>query len=63
MLSPEGKKSKRKRNKKKRGKVLGGQQTTPPSVAIASLFYNGQYPEGEIVEHVTNNDNLQRTTT
>ncbi|KAL8786831.1 MAG: hypothetical protein Q9213_002568 [Squamulea squamosa] len=65
MLSPEGKKSKRKRNmkKKKKSKVLGGQQTAPPRIALASLFLNEQYPEGEIVEHVINNDNLQRTTT
>lgn len=61
MLTPEGKKKKRKRNKKKKGKALDGQQTTPPRIALSNLFHD-RYPEGEIVEYVTDNDNLQRTT-
>lgn len=61
-LTPEGKKKKRKSNKKKKKKALGGQQTTPPRVALANLFHDQRYPEGEIVDYATNNDNLQRTT-
>lgn len=61
-LTPEGKKKKRKNNKKKTRKVLGGQQTTSPRVALANLFHNQRYPEGEVVEHVTDNDSLRRTT-
>ena len=61
-LTPEGKKKKRKSNKKKKKKALGGQQTTPPRVALANLFHHQRYPEGEIVEYVTDNDNLRRTT-
>lgn len=56
------KKKKRKSNKKKKRKALGGQQTTPPRVALANLFHDQRYPEGEIVEYVTDNDNLRRTT-
>jgi methionyl aminopeptidase len=61
-LTPEGRKKKRKSNKKKKRKALGGQQMTPPRVALANLFHDQRYPEGEIVEYVTNNDNLRRTT-
>ena len=60
-LSLEGKKKKRKNNKKKK-KVLSEQQTTPPRVALAKIFHDERYPDGEIVQYVTNNDNLQRTT-
>ncbi|KAL2019415.1 hypothetical protein VTK56DRAFT_9706 [Thermocarpiscus australiensis] len=56
------KKRKRKSNKKKKKKALSGQQTTPPRVALDDLFPNQRYPEGEIVEHATQNDNLRRTT-
>lgn len=56
------KKKKRKSNKKKKRKALGGQQTTPPRVALANLFHDQPYPEGEVVEYVTDNDNLRRTT-
>ncbi|ERF70570.1 Methionine aminopeptidase 2 [Endocarpon pusillum Z07020] len=56
------KKKKRKSNKKKKRKALGGQQTIPPRVALANLFHDQRYPEGKIVEYVTNNDNLRRTT-
>ncbi|KAF2243457.1 methionine aminopeptidase 2-like protein [Trematosphaeria pertusa] len=55
------KKKKRKSNKKKKKKVPG-QQSTPPRVALANLFADQRYPEGEIVEYVTANDNLRRTT-
>lgn len=58
----KGKKKKRKSNKKKKSKALGGQQTSPPRVALANLFPNQRYPEGEIVEYVNDNDNLRRTT-
>ena len=61
-LTPEGKKKKRKSNKKKKRKALGGQQTTPPRVALANLFHDQRYPEGEIIEYITDNDNLRRTT-
>jgi methionyl aminopeptidase len=61
-LTREGKKKKRKSNKKKKKKALGGQQTAPPRVPLAHLFHDQQYPEGEIVEYVTNHDNLRRTT-
>ncbi|KMU76260.1 methionine aminopeptidase 2 [Coccidioides immitis RMSCC 3703] len=40
----------------------GAQQTTPPRVALANLFHDQRYPEGEIVEYVSDNDNLRRTT-
>ena len=62
MLSPEGKKKNRKSSKKKKRKIVGRQQTTPPRVALANLFHDQRYPEGEIVEYVTDNDNLRRTT-
>lgn len=61
-LTLEGKKKKRKTNKKKKKKPLGGQQTTPPRVAIASIFADERYPEGEIVQYEPDNDNLLRTT-
>lgn len=61
-LTPKGGKKKRKRNKKKKSKALHDQQTTPPRVALADLFQDQRYPEGEIVEYASRNDNLQRTT-
>ncbi|KAK5099563.1 hypothetical protein LTR24_001222 [Lithohypha guttulata] len=57
-----GKKRKRKSNKRKKKKAPNGQQTTPPRVALTSLFNNDRYPDGEIVEYGTNDNNLQRTT-
>ncbi|KAF2638397.1 methionine aminopeptidase 2-like protein [Massarina eburnea CBS 473.64] len=60
--STEGKKKKRKRNKTKKNKKAPVQQTTPPRVAIASVFPNKNYPEGEIVGYVSKDENLQRTT-
>lgn len=38
------------------------QQTTPPRVALADLFQDHRYPEGEIAEYANRNDNLERTT-
>lgn len=61
-LIAEGKKKKRKSNKKKKGKALGGHQTTPPRVALANIFHDQRYPEGEIAEYMTDNYNLRRTT-
>jgi methionyl aminopeptidase len=42
--------------------MVAGQQTAPPRVALANLFHDQPYPEGELVEYVIKNDNLQRTT-
>lgn len=56
-----GKKKKRKSNKKKK-KAPVAQQTTPPRVALVNLFHEHQYPEGELVEYATRDENLQRTT-
>ena len=61
-LSLEGKKKKRKSKKKKKSKALRGQQTSLPRVALNILFPDQRYPEGEIVEYATANNNLQRTT-
>lgn len=64
--NPEGKKRKRKNNRKKKKKTAsGGQpsvQSVPPRVAIANLFQDEKYPEGQIVEYADKDDNLQRTT-
>ena len=38
------------------------QQTTPPRVALADLYPDQRYPEGQIVEYAPRDDNLQRTT-
>lgn len=61
-LIPVGKKKKRKSNKKKKKKVSAGKQTAPPTVALANLFQDQHYPQGEIVEYVAESNNLQRTT-
>lgn len=45
----DGEKKKKKKKKKKGGSAK--QQTDPPSVAIAELFPDGNFPEGEILEH------------
>ncbi|KAL4775476.1 methionine aminopeptidase [Aspergillus nidulans var. acristatus] len=52
------KKKKRKSKKKKKGGAKV--QSSPPRVPVSSLFANGQYPEGEIVEY--KNENSYRTT-
>jgi len=56
--SKANKKKKRKGSKKK---TKPSQQTSPPRVALAELYPNEQYPQGEIVEYAERN--LQRTTT
>jgi methionyl aminopeptidase len=55
-------KKKKKKKPKKKSKKKGGAkvQSEPPRVPVSSLFPNGQYPEGEIVEYL--NDNAYRTT-
>ncbi|KAI9785736.1 MAG: Methionine aminopeptidase 2 [Geoglossum umbratile] len=53
------KKKKKRKPKKKKG-APPKSQTSPPRVLVSSLFPNGQYPEGEIVEY--KNDNAYRTT-
>ncbi|ORY01445.1 methionine aminopeptidase 2-like protein [Clohesyomyces aquaticus] len=57
-------KKKRKRNKKKKPATSAQQQTSPPRVALAALFPDQRYPEGEIVEYagLARDDRLQRTT-
>ncbi|CAI6339453.1 unnamed protein product [Periconia digitata] len=62
-VSPELKKKKRKRNKsnKKKKDASAQQQTAPPRTALATLFRDGKYPEGEIVDYVGRDENLQRT--
>ena len=36
--------------------ALTVKQTDPPSIAIKDLFPDGNYPEGEIMEHPTDQD-------
>lgn len=62
ILTTIGKKKPRKRSKKKKTKAAETQQTSPPRVVLDRLFPSQQYPEGEIVEYATSNDNRQRTT-
>lgn len=56
------KKKKKKKNKSKskgksgETKVVDGQQTNPPSIPIAKLYPDGNYPEGEIQMHPTFTD-------
>jgi len=46
--------AKKKKNKKKKA---GKTQTDPPSLPIVDLFPNGNFPEGQIMEHpIANND-------
>ncbi|XP_055684985.1 methionine aminopeptidase 2 [Lutzomyia longipalpis] len=47
----DGEKKKKKKNKSKKGGANG--QTDPPSVPIAKLFLDGNFPEGEIMHHPT----------
>ncbi|XP_026328259.1 methionine aminopeptidase 2 [Hyposmocoma kahamanoa] len=46
----EEKKKKKKKNKSK-GKGPSKQQSNPPTIPIAELFPDGNYPEGQIMEH------------
>lgn len=63
LLKVTGKKKKRRNNKKKKkSKAPAKQQTSPPSIALADLFRDQQYPQGEITEYDSVNENLQRTT-
>jgi methionyl aminopeptidase len=57
-----GNKKKRNRNRKKNKKPTSGQQTVPPRVALADIFHDQPYPEGEIIEYANKDENLQRTT-
>jgi methionyl aminopeptidase len=58
----EGQKKRRKRNKTKKKKASAAHQTTPPRVALSDIFKDRPYPEGQIVDYVDRNENLQRTT-
>lgn len=58
----QGKVKKRRSNKKKKKEATIGEQNVPPRVELVKLFHNQRYLEGELVDCVTNNDNLQRTT-
>ncbi|XP_013188290.2 methionine aminopeptidase 2 [Amyelois transitella] len=51
--SPEGedKKKKKKKNKSKSGKGPSKEQTNPPTIPIAELYPDGNFPEGQIMEH------------
>jgi methionyl aminopeptidase len=53
-------KKKKKRKPKKKKAALPKSQTSPPRVLVSSLFPDGQYPEGKIVEY--QNENAYRTT-
>lgn len=54
------KKKKKKKPKKKKTAPAATSQSSPPRVPISTLFADGEYPEGEIVEY--KNDNAYRTT-
>lgn len=58
----EDKKKKRKNKKSKKKKGGNGGQTVPPRVALASIFCDLKYPEGEIIEYTNRDENLKRTT-
>ncbi|XP_052780976.1 methionine aminopeptidase 2-like [Mya arenaria] len=45
----DGEKKKKKKKKKKGGGLK--QQTDPPSIAVAELFPDGNFPEGEVLDH------------
>ncbi|CAB3243774.1 unnamed protein product [Arctia plantaginis] len=45
------KKKKKKKNKNKSGKGPSKEQTNPPTIPIAELYSNGNYPEGQIMDH------------
>jgi methionyl aminopeptidase len=54
------KKKRNKRSKKKEGGSSG--QTIPPRVALTTIFHGKQYPQGEIIEYTSRDENLKRTT-
>ncbi|XP_053602264.1 methionine aminopeptidase 2 [Plodia interpunctella] len=47
----EDKKKKKKKNKSKTGKGPSKEQTHPPTIPIAELYPDGNFPEGQIMEH------------
>ncbi|KAL4710576.1 hypothetical protein ACJJTC_008978 [Scirpophaga incertulas] len=47
----DDKKKKKKKNKNKSGKSVGKEQTNPPTIPIAELYPDGNFPEGQITEH------------
>lgn len=62
-LNPSGKKKKKNnKRKKKKNKPAVGQQTDPPRIALSDIYRHQPFPEGEVVEYATKEDNLQRTT-
>ncbi|XP_045446220.1 methionine aminopeptidase 2 [Melitaea cinxia] len=44
-------KKKKKKNKNKSGKNIDKVQTDPPTIPISELFPDGNFPEGQIMEH------------
>jgi methionyl aminopeptidase len=55
---------KKKKRKNKRSKKKGGSsgQTIPPRVVLTTIFQGKQYPQGEVVEYTSRDENLKRTT-
>ncbi|KAM3962977.1 LOW QUALITY PROTEIN: methionyl aminopeptidase und [Aphomia sociella] len=47
----DDKKKKKKKNKNKSGKGPSKEQTSPPTIPIAELYPDGNFPEGQIMEH------------
>ncbi|THZ36048.1 methionine aminopeptidase 2-like protein [Aureobasidium pullulans] len=62
MKTENSKNKKKRKNNKKKKKAASGQQTTPPRVALANVFPDNKYPEGEVIEYAVDDDNLKRTT-
>ncbi|XP_004926452.2 methionine aminopeptidase 2 [Bombyx mandarina] len=44
-------KKKKKKNKSKSGKGSSKEQTVPPTIPVAELFPDGNFPEGQIMDH------------
>lgn len=44
------------KKKNNKGKKAGGGQTYPPTIPISELYPNGNFPEGQIMEHPTPKD-------
>ncbi|XP_028161761.1 methionine aminopeptidase 2 [Ostrinia furnacalis] len=47
----DDKKKKKKKNRSKGGKGSGKEQTNPPTIPIAELYPDSNFPEGQIMEH------------
>ncbi|THX80299.1 methionine aminopeptidase 2-like protein [Aureobasidium pullulans] len=62
MKTENSKNKKKRKNNKKKKKAASGQQITPPRVALANVFPDNKYPEGEVIEYAVDDDNLKRTT-